>query len=491
MTEPINSTPALTEAEVNLQKLQAGAAAVLESSAAQSALDKLDQTNKAAEKLRVQMCAALLVSTLAGSRLPDVWQTRIKTDFENKIFEPEDLQQRIDADRQLLSITTSGRAVQSGDVRNMFTEADYLEAAVDDLLGAKRRPELAKVQTSRLSGIRELYMMMTGDFNLHGGYHPERVQFAYTTDFTGLVKNALNKLVAEHWEELGQAGYNWWQSIVQIEHFESLNDITATLVGTVGTLPVVAEGAEYTELAVGDSPETASFVKKGGYIPLTLELIDRDQVGKLKAYPRELATAALRTLSAAIAAIFTANSGAGPTMADTGALFNATAVTTAGGHANLLTTALSAAAWDTVAQAVFNQPMLIKNATSYYGTGPKMALEPRFCLVPRALAKTARDTFLNAWDITANVHSENLLKGTVVPITVPEWTDATDWAAVCDPRIAPSIIVGERFGIMPEIYIANQDTSPSVFMNDESRLKVRHFTAVLVADFRPLHKENV
>jgi hypothetical protein len=71
-------------------------------------------------------------------------------------------------------------------------------------------------------------------------------------------------------------------------------------------------------------------------------------------------------------------------MADTGALFNATAVTSAGGHANLLTAALAADKWDLVAAAVYNQPMLIKNATGYYGTGKKLAIEPRFCLIPRA-----------------------------------------------------------------------------------------------------------
>lgn len=435
---------------------------------------------------------ALLESHLTHCGLPEAWRKRIRADFAGRTFQPAELQSRLEADRLLLSASTAGRLVQGpGGIRDVFSEGDFLEAALDDLLGARRRPELQKVQAHPLTGIRELYMLMTGDHSLHGGFHPERARFANSSDFTGLVKNALNKLIAEHWEALGSAGYNWWQSIVQVEHFESLNDITATLVGTVGTLPTVAEGAEYTELAVGDSPETAAFVKKGGYIPLTLELIDRDQTQRLKSYPRELANSALRTLSAAIASLFTQNAGAGPAMADGGNLFNATAVGTAGGHANLLTSALSAAQWDVVAQAVFNQPMLIKNAGGYYGTGPKMAVEPRFCLVPRSLAKTARDAFLNAWDVTSNVHAENLLKGAVVPITVPEWTDANDWAAVCDPRVAPAIIVGERFGLLPEIYIANQDTSPAVFMNDEHRLKVRHFSAILVADFRPLHKSNV
>ena len=60
-----------------------------------------------------------------------------------------------------------------------------------------------------------------------------------------------------------------------------------------------------------------------------------------------------------------------------------------------------------------------------------------------------------------------------------------------DPNIAPSIIVGERFGLIPEVYIAGRETDPAVFMNDEHRLKVRQFLAICVGDFRPLHKSNV
>ncbi len=197
------------------------------------------------------------------------------------------------------------------------------------------------LKPARLSGIRELYLTLTGDVDMHGGYYPERARLATTADFSGLVKNSLNKVIANRWQELGEAGYNWWQRIASVEHFDSLQQITGTLVGTVGDLPEVAERGEYQELVVGDSPETADWKKYGGYIPLTLELIDRDETRKLKAYPRELAVAGLRKISSLVSAVFTANSGIGPTLADTGALFNATAVTTAGGHKNLLTGALS------------------------------------------------------------------------------------------------------------------------------------------------------
>jgi len=456
--------------------------------------DELPGENEQSLALLRQQCEFVLVSALANSNLPVLTMDRLHRQFAGQIFQLATLNAEIEAARKEIASLTAAETVKGpARISGVASSADQVAAAVDDLFDAPRSAGSESLKAARLSGIRELYMLATGDYDLHGGFYPDRAQLSTTADFTGLVKNALNKVVARQWEQMGRAGYDWWKEIVKVEHFESLNTITGILTGTVGALSTVAEQGEYTELQIGDSPETADFVKYGNYIPLTLELIDRDETRRLKQYPIELANAAIRNISKLIAAIFTSNSAVGPAMADGGALFNATAVTDAGGagHANLLTTALSAAEWDVVAKAMYNQPMLIKNATGLYGTGSKMAIEPRYCLVPRALRKTAFDAFLNAWDVTDNKHAENLLKGTVVPLVVPEWTDANDWAAVIDPALVPGIIVGERFGLMPEIFIANQETSPAVFMNDEHRLKVRHFLAVLVQDFRPLHKSNV
>lgn len=457
-----------------------------------------DQVALAAETLRamevrVQMCAYLLESGLAASKLPKPAQDRVRSQFAGRVFEPSELTAAIEDARKFVADLTGGAAVAGvSGVHAIFSSQDQLQAAVDDLLDAPRDAALQSLKVHKLTGIRELYHMLTGDYDLHGGYHPERARLATTSDFTGLVKNALNKIVVNQWERLGRAGYDWWKKIVVVEHFNSLNTITGTLVGTVGSLPTVAEGAEYTELVVGDSPETATFYKYGGYIPLTLELIDRDETRKLKAYPRELANAALRKVSALVAAIFTDNSGVGPTLADGGALFNNTAVTTAGGHANLLTAALAADKWELVCQAVYNQPMLIKNAAGIYGTGAKMAVNPRYLLAPRKLTLTAESILYPFWNSGSGYHTENLQRGQPGDvITVPEWTDETDFAAACDPEVAPAIYVGERFGILPEIFIAGDELSPAVFTNDEHRLKVRHLLAVWVNDFRPLHKSNV
>ena len=450
---------------------------------------------EAARAVRVQMCSYLLDSGLAASRLPTPAQQAIRARFSGQAFDPKDLTAAIEESRQLVAALSAGALIQGpGRISAQFNDRQRLQAAVDDLLQAPRDADAAGVAVPRLSGIRELYHMLTGDFDYHGGFYADRVQLATTADFSGLVKNAMNKIIVERWAALGRAGYDWWKKIVVVEHFNSLKSITGTLIGTVGSLPTVAEGGEYTELAVGDSPETVTFTKYGGYIPLTLELIDTDDSRKLAAYPRELANAALRNISKQVAAIFTMNGAVGPTLADTGALFNSSAVTTGGGHANLLTVALAAAQWEVVSTAIYNQPMLTKNtgAGATLGVGPKMGINPKYLLVPRALQLTAKQLLYPSLEHTTSIYSENLQRGEPGDvITVPEWTDATDWAAVCDPLVAPAIFVGERFGITPEIFVAGDELSPAVFMNDEHRLKVRHFLAVWVNDFRPLHKENV
>ncbi len=443
-------------------------------------------------QMRAEMSGWMMDVLLGNSQLPAPIKERLRKQFSGRTFAPAELSLAIREAKSMLAELDPGRVVKGpARIEGMVDSTERVQAAVDDLFGAPREKHLLNVNVPRLSGIRELYLSLTGDIDLHGGYHPERAQLATTADFSGLVKNSLNKLVANTWEELGRAGYDWWKDISVQEHFNSLHDISGTLIGTVGDLPTVAEGAAYPELKVGDSPETARFTKYGGYIPLTLELIDRDETRKLRAYARELASAGMRKISRLVANIFTVNGGTGPTMMDGGNLFNLEAVTDSGGHGNLSVLALDQTNWDLVSARVYKQPMLVKLEAGLYGSGPMLAVNPKFLLVSRANQKAAMEICGGSFVREAGYVYDNVLKGSAVPVVVPEWTDDNDWAAVCDPRVAPAIFVGERFGIAPEIFIAGDELSPAVFTNDEHRLKVRHFLAVWVNDFRPLHKSNV
>lgn len=443
-------------------------------------------------QMRAEMSTYLLESSLSNAALPQSMKNNIRKQFQNRSFVPAELSQALREAHTLLSELEANHIVKGpARIEGMIEPGERIQAAVDDLFAAPREKKMLNASVAKLSGIRELYLSLTGDFDLHGGYFPQRAHLATTADFSGLVKNSLNKLVSNTWEELGRAGYDWWKDVTVQEHFNSLHDITGTLIGTVGDLPIIQEGANYPELMVGDSPETASFTKYGGYIPLTLELIDRDETRKLRAYARELASAGMRKISRLVAEIFTANGGVGPNLAGGEALFNANQVTASGGHANLGTLALNPGNWDLVSAKVYAQPMLVKNSVGLYGSGPQMAVNPKFVLVPRALQKTAMEICTGSLVREADYVYDNVLKGSAVPLVIPEWIDPNDWAAVCDPRVAPAIFVGECFGLAPEIFIAGDELSPAVFSNDEHRLKVRHYLAVWVNDFRPLFKNNV
>jgi hypothetical protein len=472
--------------ELNTEQVETDAAALTELRAENSKL------------LRVTLDA-----TLAAANLPAAAAKSVRKPFdvmlaEGKPFEVASLTEAIKEKREEVAALTGGRNIQGpsrGQVTGMIDSEDQLRIALSDLLGAEREAGEENVRVHRARGIQELYVMATGDSGIMGGYYPE---FALVTaNFPGIVANIQNKMLLKAWDNLKPV-YGWWEKIATVEHFTTLNDVAWLKTGTVASLPTVAERGEYTELPMGDNKETSTWEKFGGYVPLTLEAILRDDVRAFKRMPNEVALAGMRNISEQVAEIFTSNTGAGPTLADTGALFNSTAITTAGGHVNLLTTALGTdfTAWDAVSAAVYNQPLLVKNAAGYYGTGKKVGIEPKYILVPRTLKAQAEALFIPRWSGTTQAQviatkGGPTYGGYVEPITVPEWTDATDWAAAVDPLLMPGIMIGEIFGVKPQIFSASSEIDPAMFANDESRVKVRQFLAVGVADFRPLHKNNV
>lgn len=444
--------------------------------------ETLARNNETTHQVQVQMCNFLLESGLVASKLPTALTERVRKQFAGRIFEAAELTRAIDDARAMLSELTGAGVVQGpGRISGMVSSEDQYTAALYDLLGAERPAELASVKAAQLSGIRELYLLMTGDQAFTGGYDATRAQFATTADLPGVLKNALNKLIIQQWQELGRSGYRWWEPVVSVEHFTNLHDITGVLLGEVTVLPSVAEAAPYPSLNVADSPEVGAFSKYGGYIGLTLEMFERDETHKLRMFPKKLASAGLRRVSMLVGSIFTSGGGVGPNMADGNPIFTAA-------RRNLGTTALSPTAWESASSAIYNQEMLVGAG----GAAPKLALDAKYLIVPRALRLTGRQILYPSYEREANIHSENMQRGEQGDvITCPEFSDANDWAAVADPKLAPAIIIGERYGLLPEIIIADGAANGALFTNDEIRMKARHWLSIFVADFRPLYKANV
>ncbi len=440
--------------------------------------------------LRLQ-CQATLEAVLgAATDLPPVIRDKVRGQFAGQVFTSAALEAAMRQERQAFAALVEdgvvrgvgeayppaprprgvgegpfasprGRGEQRGEpgrhVMAMWSEEERIEAAFARLMGYPVSEALS--DTPRLSGIRELYHLVTGDLDMYGVYNPERALFANgsTSTMASLVANLMNKIIPQRAEELGRAGYDWFRRVSHEEDFNTLQTVDWVTVGGFGDLPTVAEGAAYTELSWTDKAETSAWTKKGGYIGLTMEMIDRDQTQKVRQIPNMLATAGVRTLSAAVANVFTANSTAGITLSDAKALFHAD-------RGNIDTNALSAANWDAAIQKVYKMTEL--------GSGRRLGVRPRYILVPIELEKTALQIMVSNAEPTSNVFYDNVRRTMAENVvTCPELTSATAWFAMADPVISPGVGIGYRFGRTPEVFVAEQPEVGSMFTNDEVCVK--------------------
>ena len=342
------------------------------------------QDDRAAER------SLLLETALGAAGLPAAFERLVRADLPAD-WSAGQLKGRIQAAREAWGETLRPRTVAGHPpVSGMRDSVDQITEAFAALMEA-RRPNDAHP----LSGVREFYLALSGDYEMAGVFHGERVMLANVTSTTmaSIVANVMNKVVVQEFQNYPR----WWEPICRVENFNTLQQVRWVMLGGVGELPTVAEGAAYTELTWDDAHQTASWVKKGGYLGLTLEAMDTDDVGRLRAAPRALAQAAWLTLGKSVAAVFTASGGVGPTLADSKALFHAD-------HGNLGTTALErgelgrGAAGDAQADRTeqrraagrADQPALSARAAGAGGHGGDAASPRRGCRGRRTTTSTRR-----------------------------------------------------------------------------------------------------
>jgi hypothetical protein len=455
-------------------------------------------------ELQIERNAFRLEHALAQSGLPEAAQIPVRqmASRELEYLDLDEVQQLIDAQKAALAeaaqgsvvsglrpLATGGRGtITAGQLR---TGLDDMQEAFDWCMGVQGGP----TPPPSLRNIRDVYLAVTGDVDFYGVFAPEHAQLsaASTTTLPGLARNSLNKVIRQHYDNL--ATFRWYERVVDVvAHDGSTQDIDLVMVDGLANLPTVGEGAAYTEAITGDSRESMSFGKRGVYVGITLEMFRRSDIAKMQIIPRELVKAAIRTRSAAIAGIFTAASGAGPTLEDGVALFHAN-------HGNVGTAAFSASEWAAARKRIFAQTVP--------GTGAKLGLWPSFALLPMDLYDNALEIFgYGAGDVgkpnsggtaqTVNPYAETRVSDPrPIPVIVPEWTDATDWAYIADPRLHPVIQMAyansQQGGThaLPEIYEVRSETAGLMFTNDTLPIKIRDWWAYGVATHVGIGKNNV
>lgn len=301
--------------------------------------------------------------------------------------------------------------------------------------------------------------------------------FHSNSDFANILADASNKRLRQAYEENMPSYTRWARRAPNAPDFKTIN---VTQLSAAPDLQKVLEGGEFKRGKMTDGKETYQVFTYGRIIGITRQAIVNDDLSAFDRVPRALGAAARRLENTTVYGILTANAA----MADTGALFNATAVSTAGGHANLGTGAGSALATGSMTTARTAMRAQVGLA------GEKLNVAPAFLIVPAALEQTAYQlTSANYVPATkAEVNEFRAGGRTAVDPIVEALLDAssaTAWYFAADPAQIDTVEYCYLDG-SEGLYLEQQVG----FNVDGIEFKARLDFAAAPIDWRGLYKAN-
>ena len=195
-----------------------------------------------------------------------------------------------------------------------------------------------------------------------------------TSDFSSLFANVANKRLRNAYDENAGTYAIWARRAPNAPDFKNMSVVQ--LAGAPDLLQT-NEAGEFKYGAMSDGGETYAMLTYGRIVSLTRQAIINDDLRAFERMVSAFGFAARRLENRTVYAQLTANAN----MADGGALFNATATSTAGGHANLLTTSALAIATLTAGRTAMRLQKGMQQE--------ELNLAPSYLIVPAALEQTA------------------------------------------------------------------------------------------------------
>lgn len=460
--------------------------------------DTLQESIKATSQIvAVQQSSMLLEAKLAATpHLSDAVKTIIRGRFAGQIVDAAAIDAVVleydqvaraafDPDHNFMP---AGAIIPFGRLSEGISPLDQVMAALDDMFGTKDEKMAGKFQPIR--SIREFFSQVTGDWTGDGAYDKSRSvigQYLYealpgastlvgaaTVTMANLLGTSINRRVQRLYAEQPK----WWEplvDIVPISNFKTQERILLHNFGslTQRTIRGSGAGAEFTELAWGETKETYAPSLYGNIVTITRESVIDDDLRGIAAIPRLLAQSAGITINEYMAALWTANSGAGPTMSDSNPVFDAA-------HANYGTAAFSRANVLASRRAVMKQ-------TNH--ASKRLGLIARYLLVPVDLEDQAYPILNSAQDPDSGNNAANILNsaegGLRRMIVVPNWTNAYRYYLHCDPSQIQGIELGFLNGNqVPQLLSQTDQTSGLVYTNDVISNRVRFEFGAGWTDYR-------
>lgn len=295
-----------------------------------------------------------------------------------------------------------------------------------------------------------------------------------TSDFPLILADVAGKTLRQAYTESPQT-FKQWTRRASAPDFKSVKRLQ---LGEAPTLEKVLENGAFTEGTITEARETYSLATYGRIVSITRQALINDDLSAFSRIIPAMGRQAMNLESDIVYAVLTANA----TMADGGALFNATAITSAGGHANLNSSsggALSDTSLALARKAMRKQKGLDK-ATF-------LNVTPRYLLVPEDLETTV-DKLLMTFASTSYANNIPSFIRSLVPVVEPRLSAVGSglyWYLAADPAAIDTVeycyLEGEEGPVMDERL---------GFEVDGVQFKIRHDFAAAAIDFRGLYRSN-
>lgn len=297
-----------------------------------------------------------------------------------------------------------------------------------------------------------------------------------TSDFPILLSNVARKRLRDAYAAVPRT----WDQIARIGTVTDFKQTDRITLGSFSSLVLKPERGEYKQGTMGEESVGIKAVTKGRYISLSREMIVNDDLGGFDSLSTKMGQAAGRTVEIDFYGLLLSGSGLGPTMGDTGTFFNATAITTAGGHANYVSsgTVISVASLSAAKAAMSRQMDLARQ--EYAGIVPTILLvAPEYEGLAYAVLNSTADPS------QANPAKVNFARNFNFKIVSSPYISGTSWYLFADPNTV------EAF----EVAFLDGNQTPYIdeeieFMTDAMNMKVRLDYGLAAIDWRAGYKNN-
>lgn len=246
--------------------------------------------------------------------------------------------------------------------------------------------------------------------------------YGTTGDFPSILGNTVGRVLMDI--------YNGAPAVLKVVCRKRIaNDFRALKPVNLGEFPALAQVGEHGEFTYGPLKESAeSYTVKtyGKIIALSRQAMVNDDLGAFDALPRAGAQAAVQLEAKTLVDLLVANSGAGPTMGDTVALFHAN-------HGNL------AASGAAISDNTLGAARLAMRSQKGIDKTTLIDVRPAYLIVPAALETTAQKYLAQLQPAQAS--NVNPFSGALQLIVEPrlDASSAIRWYLAAEPGLTPSL----------------------------------------------------